>query len=115
MTPHKHRDLIIAWANGAQIQFKNSFNEWRDLKNNAPSWEPSLKYRIKPEPPAPKYRPFTYEEAKTQLLGKTVISKTGEQMNIVSSVTTSYTMGTTYENMLEQFMFLDGTPCGVLE
>ena len=46
---HKHADLIIAWANGAQIQYK-SINDktWRDL--DFPAWDSSGHYRIKPEP-----------------------------------------------------------------
>jgi hypothetical protein len=44
--PHKHRDLIIAWANGAEIQYKPQ-NTWIDL--SSPSWNYSFEYRIKPE------------------------------------------------------------------
>ena len=47
---HKHADLIHAWADGAQIQYKNSIdNNWNDVEY--PSWHPSTgEYRIKPEP-----------------------------------------------------------------
>jgi len=45
---HKHADLIHAWADGAEIQVKNPFNEWIDEKN--PIWESWIEYRIKPEP-----------------------------------------------------------------
>ena len=46
---HIHADLIIAWANGAQIQFRYSTSdEWADSKN--PSWSTHIQYRIKPEP-----------------------------------------------------------------
>ena len=50
--PHKHKDVIIAWANGAQIQFQSFLmkenNEWEDIKK--PSWVEDLQYRVKPEP-----------------------------------------------------------------
>ena len=48
-TPHKHRDLIIAWANGAQIQFKDTNGNWSDLKMS-PLWEEGCQYRIKQVP-----------------------------------------------------------------
>lgn len=48
-TKHKHYDLIIAWANGAPVQFQVNFTkEWVDIKN--PSWSSHYEYRIKPEP-----------------------------------------------------------------
>jgi len=51
--PHKHKDCIIAWANGLEIQFKFSeHSEWLDFKNDAlnPHWYDCYEYRIKPEP-----------------------------------------------------------------
>ena len=46
---HKHADLIIAWANGAQIQIQMpGHDEWTDI--TYPDWLPSQFYRIKPEP-----------------------------------------------------------------
>ena len=45
--PHPHRDLIIAWANGAKVEFLNR-TTW--VGTETPSWYPSNKYRIKPEP-----------------------------------------------------------------
>jgi hypothetical protein len=45
---HKHYDLIVAWAEGKQIQVK-AFNKiWDDREN--PYWCPDREYRIKPEP-----------------------------------------------------------------
>ena len=45
---HKHADMIIAWANGAQIQFLNKDNRWNNTTQ--PSWYECSEYRIKPEP-----------------------------------------------------------------
>lgn len=46
---HKHSDLIHAWADGAQIQSRNSVVEyWKD--NHLPIWANDTEYRIKPEP-----------------------------------------------------------------
>ena len=46
--PHPHKDLIIAWANGAEIQIYNDQNQWEDIQR--PFWGPNHKYRIKPLP-----------------------------------------------------------------
>ncbi len=45
-TPHKHADVIKAWADGAQIQVKGA--EWIDI--DRPDWLLSREYRIKPAP-----------------------------------------------------------------
>lgn len=47
-TPHKHAELIKAWADGAQIERKDDFGNWEIIKN--PAWHESFDYRIKPEP-----------------------------------------------------------------
>ena len=57
MKPHKHKDLIIAWANGAEIQLKNIKGNW--VETSFPSWETFCEYRIKPEP-KPDTVAFTY-------------------------------------------------------
>jgi hypothetical protein len=48
MKPHKHAELIKAWADGAEIQGKNWNNEW--VKVTDISWDPDFEYRVKPEP-----------------------------------------------------------------
>jgi hypothetical protein len=50
--PHKHAELIKAWADGATIQWVGAVKHggekvWMDIEN--PDWE-SEEYRIKPEP-----------------------------------------------------------------
>ena len=60
MKPHKHAELIKAWADGAEIE-----RYWTDSKtgnqfwliDNEPMWEEWEEYRIKPDPetdPEPK-------------------------------------------------------------
>lgn len=45
--PHKHRDLIIAWANGAEIEhFNTCYDRWQRCAS--PSWNSEDQYRIKP-------------------------------------------------------------------
>lgn len=45
-TPHKHVELIKAWADGAKIQTKVA-GEWKDTAT--PLWYTDYEYRIKPE------------------------------------------------------------------
>ena len=47
-TPHKHKDLIIAWANGEKIQVFNVEKTWVDV--DRPMWGVDVTYRIKPQP-----------------------------------------------------------------
>lgn len=48
MKPHKHHDCIVAWANGAEIQFYDSlYGYWSDV--NEPVWSEDVEYRIKPD------------------------------------------------------------------
>ena len=45
-TPHKHAELIHAWADGAEIEI-NLRNGWKVAQ--APAWATYKDYRIKPE------------------------------------------------------------------
>ena len=45
MKPHKHAELIKAWADGAEIQIKNTSGDWVDAD---PVWSEHYEYRIKP-------------------------------------------------------------------
>ena len=47
MKPHKHAELIKAWADGATIEAK-ALGQWMELERNF-VWHEDLEYRIKPE------------------------------------------------------------------
>jgi len=47
-TPHKHAELIKAWADGAEIEIKCIDGSWGFRPN--PWWSTDEEYRIKPEP-----------------------------------------------------------------
>lgn len=49
MQRHKHADLIIAWANGAKIEFEAMPGRWLACPTT-PEWRIDAVYRIKPEP-----------------------------------------------------------------
>ena len=45
--PHKHAEVIKAWADGAQIQFRLvPDDEWEDIHD--PTWVSDVEYRVKP-------------------------------------------------------------------
>lgn len=46
MKPHIHKETIIAWANGAQIQ-QMIHGEWFDTYE--PAWDVGRGYRVKPK------------------------------------------------------------------
>ena len=50
--PHKHAELIKAWADGAEIEFYRELSaNWIGYKKGEnPSWDEDYEYRIKPEP-----------------------------------------------------------------
>lgn len=47
MKPHKHAELIKAWADGAEIEIK-FYEGWRDCRPI--DWNENAEFRIKPEP-----------------------------------------------------------------
>ncbi len=58
-TPHKHAELIKAWADGAEIEcYCSSVDKWHYHAN--PMWVTSLEYRVKPKVKwTPRYRLIT--------------------------------------------------------
>lgn len=58
---HPHADVIIAWANGEDIQWLSN-GKWETLSPNemAPSFYPSLQYRVKPKTKVIKFRLYRY-------------------------------------------------------
>ena len=69
MTPREYakqnRHIGEAWEEGKAIQYMSlASNQWDDhTRDTRPSFgNPAVKWRIKPEPPQPKYRPFIHTE-----------------------------------------------------
>lgn len=53
--PHKHAELIKAWADGATIEYWDSHGgAWVPATDNNPAWSVFQLYRIKPDP----YKPY---------------------------------------------------------
>ncbi len=60
MKPHKHAELIKAWADGAEIQYRLSpEEEWKDM--GSPLWWDCNEYRIKPKQPVVRWM-WAWEE-----------------------------------------------------
>lgn len=57
---HKHADVIIAWAEGCAIEYRNtSTSLW--AKARSPGWYEDHEYRVKP--PAKKYRVALFKDS----------------------------------------------------
>ena len=60
---HKHADVIIAWAEGKDVQLWDSDNQkWLDVVVEVPTFMAEYKYRIKP--PTKKYRVSLFRKYK---------------------------------------------------
>lgn len=47
--PHKHKDVIVAWANGAEIETRERDGTmW--IPATGPAWYVNHQYRVRPEP-----------------------------------------------------------------
>ena len=124
--------IIKAFAEGKEIQYRNSFNEWIDIKKNEglSFIKTPLDYRIKPEP---KYRPFESQEEcwnemlKHQPFGWAKSKKSERHFSIGSVlwdndfndvfVTFAFDgmLGRSSKSVFEDFTFDDGTPFGIKE
>lgn len=57
---HKHADVIIAWAKGAEVDSKvAATGEW--VRARHPGWHEDCEYRVKP--PARKYRVALFQNS----------------------------------------------------
>ena len=63
-------EIMQAFVDGKQIEFKDSMGRWCEAKNPLWNWDSKREYRIKPEP---KYRPF--KDAEWVLAGDIICRK----------------------------------------
>jgi hypothetical protein len=57
---HKHADLIKAWADGAEIEWRGINGDWCSI-SGTPAWSIETTYRIKPTPKPDVVRNITVE------------------------------------------------------
>lgn len=72
--PHKWAKEIIAWANGAKIEWKNHNNDWKPKLHDHWYDDGDYEYRIKPQPKKPQYLYVynTEEEIKLGTIGSAI-------------------------------------------
>lgn len=115
-----------AYVDGKQIQyFDECTREWEDILT--PSWLRGLSYRVKPEP---KYRPFkNADECWQEMLKHEPFGWVRNKFNhngVIATIIcldsrkefrihTNFNHGNTSEDMINSFIFADGTPFGVKE
>ena len=60
MPKHKHYDVIVAWANGEEIQWSKDGKSWYRHDGGQPSWIEGIYYRVKPK--IPMYRLYSTKD-----------------------------------------------------
>lgn len=126
MTKEEVKELLPimqAFAEGDEIQYRNNYNEWIDVKTGEGLCftRPSSCYRIKPEP---KYRPFkSQEECWQEMLNHQPFGWIKAPNGELFCIDKVFDEGVVYkhstcrfEEYLEgNYTFADGTPFGIRE
>ena len=126
MTKEEVKELLPimqAFAEGDEIQYRNNYNEWIDVKTGEGLCftRPSSCYRIKPEP---KYRPFkSQEECWQEMLNHQPFGWIKTPNGELFCIDKVFDEGVVYkhsscrfEEYLEgNYTFADGTPFGIME
>lgn len=112
----RHKDVIIAFLNGEDIEFLNDVSgKW--LLATSPLFDEKVEYRIKPKK---KLRPLEGEELKN-LVGNKILNKTIGTVSLVLSYEPRLNQVYTYfgainaETLMDRFKAINGSPLGVEE
>lgn len=85
--PHKHAEVIKAWADGAEIEYRVHGNsEWQQVE--IPRWFERYEYRVKPAPKT--IRLMIYKNGDVVRLGE---NPQYAAFNVVAIKTVTYTEG----------------------
>lgn len=108
--------VMQAFADGKEIENCPLELSGHWLNCSQPLWDwKSYDHRVKEEEPkAPKYVHFTFEDAEF-LIGKVVKSKDEKWIEMLTWASENETSNITYEALLRDFTFIDGSPCGKLK
>ena len=126
MTREEAKELlpvIKAFAEGKEIQYRNSFNKWIDIKKNEglSFIKTPLDYRTKPEP---KYRPFKSQEECWQEMHKHqpfgwVKKISSEMLYLINGISDMSIVImediSSFKEALNIYEFKDGKPFGIKE
>ena len=103
--------VMQAFADGREIEYYYpSTEKWYKTKDPVWDWNTN-DYRVKE---SPEYIPFTFEDAEF-LIGKAVKSRDEKWIEILTWASENGTSDITYETLLDEYTFLDGSPCGKLK
>lgn len=105
------RNYILMFCGGRDEEYSN-LRDFMGLKYGEGFFE---KFEERYKPKEPTYRPFTYEEAVEQLLGKVVKHKSVQRTLIIQGLGASGAAGLSYKQLLKDFTFQDGSPVGIKE
>lgn len=108
--------VMQAFAEGKEIErIIKSIGGLCWVLDPTPSWNwYSFDYRVKEEPKQPEYIPFTFEDAE-HLIGKSVKHKKDSWVEVITYCNKNETSSCMYEDLLRDYTFLDGSPCGKLK
>ena len=105
--------VMQAFADGKEIEFTENYladKKWNYTRDPLWNWS-GTDYRVKP---AHEYVPFTFEDAE-QLTGKVVRSKNENWVEMIIWCSNAGTSVDKYEDILSDYTFIDGSPCGKLK
>ena len=87
MKPHKWHKEIKAWADGAEIEYKDLHEDtgWNNCL--LPSWSDGYEYRIKPQPKTPKQ---AWDEELTRSYKETIIERLRNDDKFYDEVFSAY-------------------------
>lgn len=115
--------VMLAYANGEQVQVQLSDGSWADLPINPNfDWQ-HVNYRIKPNP-EPKYKPFKNQKECWKEMHKHpdfgwVVAKDSKIMYHIYIVgidcVLMYDMSMSFPETFAEYEFTDGTPFGIRE
>lgn len=110
-------EIMQAFVDGKQIEFKDSMGRWCEAKNPLWNWDSKREYRIKREP---KYRPFNdaeecWQEMKTHEPFGWLKDKKTKEYELLRRVAPKDGVIDQYTSVYERCVFADGTPFGIKE
>ena len=103
--------VMQAHVDGKKIEYySNDYSKWKGIPYPLWDWV-TTDYRVKPES---EYIPFAFEDAEF-LIGKVVKHKTANHLAAITSCFNEATNMGGYKKLLDDYIFLDGSPCGKLK
>ena len=104
--------VMQAYTDGKEIEFRQRCDVNKTYKViDLPSWDwDNYDYRVKE---TPEYVPFTFDDAEF-LIGKVVKHKKDNWVELITYCNQNETPIGPYEHLLDNYTFIDGSPCGKL-